>query len=276
MKKGSHICAALALLSCLALLPAAADAVNLGAAYRAAPGYGLKLYSFYSTADTRTDRDGNPAVNGLGVNKYGVSFGNSYQIGDLQLNAIIPICKVEVGKLKASDAGLGDVQLIAGWFLPVEWANVLPAMAVKVPTGSFEKNRSVNVGDGQADLTAGLFFYKLMQPLSFDAVVKYAVRFRNPDSDFTPGNEFSAEGLITVRLAEGIRVGPAVNFVVGADNKKGGKTLADSGLMRLSAGGEAYYGRLGHMKISLAAYRDVLTRNAYEGILILSRIVFVF
>lgn len=266
----------IASLICFSLSPGSAYAINLGGAYRSKPGYSLKLYSLYYAADTRTNKDGKPAVKDLGLKKYGVSIGNSFQIGDVQLNAIIPVNKIEVVKLKDSDAGLGDILLSAGWFLPVKWANILPTVAVKVPTGGFDKNHSANSGDGQTDLLMGVYLFKLMQPLSFDALIKYAVRFRNPDSDFTPGNEFSAEGLVTLRLVEGIRIGPAINFTIGEDNKRGGRTVADSGLMRLSAGGEIYYGSLDQVKISLAAYQDVLTRNTFEGVLVLSRIIFVF
>ena len=115
-----------------------------------------------------------------------------------------------------------------------------------------------------------------MQPFSFDAVFKYTVRFRNPDSDITPGNEFTAEGLATVAVAEKIRIDPAINFLIGEDNKKGGKTLSDSGLTRFAVGGEVYYGRFDNVKISLAAYQDVLTRNTNEGVLLLSRITIKF
>ena len=276
MRKMSPLCIPLACLVCFSLGPATANAINLGAAYRSGPGYKLKLYSLYYGAETHTNKDGKPDVNDLGLRKYGVSIGNSYQTGNFQFDVIIPVSKIEVNKLKDQDAGLGDILVAAGWFLPVEWANILPAVGVKIPTGSFDKDKSVNNGDGQTDLVMGVYLFKLMQPLSFDAVVKYNVRFRNPDSDFTPGNEFSAEGLVTLRLVEGVRIGPAVNFVIGEDNKKGGKTLPDSGLMRLSAGGEVYFGRLDRVKISLAAYRDVLTRNTFEGIMVLSRIIFVF
>lgn len=267
----------LACLVCCALVPATANAVNLGAAYKSPKsGYSLKLYSLYYAADTRTDKNGNPAVTGLGLKKYGVSIGNSLQIGDFQLNAIIPVSKIEVGKLKDDDAGLGDILVSAGWFLPVKGVNILPAVGVKIPTGSFDKHEPVNNGDGQADLMVGLYFFKLIQPLSFDASLKYAVRFRNPESDTTPGNEFSAEGLVTLRLIDGIRIGPAINFSIGEDIKKGGKTLVNSGIMRLSAGGELYYGRVEKVKISLAAYQDLLTRNTFEGVMVLSRIVFLF
>jgi len=276
MRKITPLTVLLVCLICLPLYPATGYAVNLGGAYKSKPGYALKLYSLCYNADTRTDKDGHPVDKDLGLKKQGISIGNAFQIGDLQLNAIIPVSKIEVDKLHDSDAGLGDILLSAGWFLPVEWANILPTVAVKLPTGSYDKNHPVNNGDGQTDLIMGVYLFKLLQPFSFDALIKYNVRFRNPDSDFTPGNEFSAEGLVTLRLIEGVRIGPAINFTIGADNKKGGNTLADSGLMRLSAGGEIYYGRQEKVKISLAAYQDVLTRNTFEGVMVFSRIIFGF
>ena len=258
------------------LLPTPVHAINYATGIKAAPGYQLNLYPFYYHADIRSDKDGNHSVNDLGFNKYGVMIGNSYYVGDFLLNAIIPVGTLDIGMLKSDDTGLGDINLRAGWFLPVETVTVMPALAVKVPTGSYDKNHPVNFGDGQTDLVAELYLFKLMPQISFDAVLKYAVRFRNPDNDVTPGNEFTAEGLATWRLAEKIRVGPAVNFIIGEDNKKNGKTVANSGLMRLSVGGEIYYGRFDHVKISLAAYQDVLSRNTIEGVLVISRFVIRF
>lgn len=276
MRKKSLLCMLPACLLGFFLHPATVHAVNLGGAYRSKPGYSLKLYSLYYDADARTDKDGRPAVTDLGLKKYGISIGNCFQIGDLQLNAIIPVNSVEINKLHDRTTGLGDILLSAGWFLPVDSVNILPTVAVKVPTGNFDKAHQANSGDGQTDLLLGVYFFKLLQPFSFDALVKYNARFRNQDSDITPGNEFSAEGLITLRLVEGLRIGPAINFTIGGDNKKGGRTVADSGLMRLSAGGEIYFGSLDQVKVSLAAYQDLLTRNTTEGVLVLSRIIFVF
>lgn len=261
---------------CVSLLPFSAHAINFAVGAKAPSGYHFSLYPFYYSAAIRTNKDGNPSVNDLGMGKCGIAIGNSFYVGDFLLNAIIPFGKLELDKLKSDDSGVGDIQLRVGWFLPMEWANVLPALMVKVPTGGFDKNHKANMGDGQTDLVTELFLHKIIQPLSFDAVLKYNFRFRNPDSDVTPGNEFIAEGLVTWRLAERIRFGPAVNFLIGKDNKKAGKTLADSGLMRFSAGGEVWYGRFDHVKISLAAYQDVVTRNTNEGVTVMSRLAFKF
>ena len=258
------------------MLPAVAHAVNYATATKQGPGYELKLIPFYYSADLRTDKEGNPAVRDLELKRYGVIFNNCYQINDLMLSVLVPVAKLEIGKLKNDDAGLGDIQLRAGWNLPVQRASLMSALMLKLPTGGFDTRHAVNLGDGQADLATELYFFKLLQPLSFDALLRYGFRFRNSDSDVTPGNEFSAEGLVTYRLAEKVRFGPALNFLVGGDNRKRGTRTADSGLRRFSAGGELWYGRFDAAKISLAAYKDVQTRNTNEGFTVLSRIVFKF
>lgn len=264
----------LACLAILFLLPATSHAVNFATANKSnsPAGYQLKLYPYYYAAETRTNNDGDPVVNDLGLKKYGVLIGNNYQIDDVALNVVIPVSKVEIGKYASEDFGLGDTQLRVAWNMPVAWASIMPALMVKVPTGKYDIASKANLGDGQTDLVGELYFFKLIQPVSFDAVLKYNLRSRNHESDFTPGNEFIAEGLVTVRLAEKIRVGPAVNFIVGKDNKVGGKTTANSGLMRLAVGGEIYYGRFKKVKISVAAYQDVKTRNTNEGITVMSRL----
>jgi hypothetical protein len=66
MRKTFLFCFSLAYLVCFALAPVTVSAVNLGAAYKSPKsGYSLKLYSLYYNAETRTDKNGNPAVNDL-------------------------------------------------------------------------------------------------------------------------------------------------------------------------------------------------------------------
>lgn len=255
------------------LTPVPLHAVNFATGAKAAPGFLMNLYPYYYLADKQTDKNGDTVVSNLGLRKYGVHIGNSYYVGDFLLNALIPVGRLKVGAAHDSDGGLGDIQLRAGWFLPVDSLTILPVFMVKVPTGNFDKNNAVNFGDGQTDLAAELYLYKLYKSLSFDVLLKYTVRLKNHDTGITPGNEFAAETLLTWKLAEKFRIGPAINFIAGDDLKKNGMTLPDSGLTRLSVGGEIYYGRISQAKISLAAYSDVHTRNTREGVLIMSRIM---
>ena len=199
-----------------------------------------------------------------------------YALSDFQVNTVIPVGKLDVGSVHDSDTGLGDIQLRVGRFLPIESVTILPVLMLKAPTGSYDKSRPVNFGDGQTDLAAELYFFKLFGLFSLDALARYTIRFHNTNSDTTPGNELALEGLATLRLADKVRIGPAINFVVGGDRKKGGNVVQDSGLMRLSAGGEIYYGRDSRVRVSLAVYKDVLTRNTNEGMLVMSRISILF
>ncbi len=152
----------------------------------------------------------------------------------------------------------------------------MPLFFVKVPTGNYDRNRPVNFGDGQTDLATELYLYKLFGNLSVDALLKYSVRLRNPDTDVTPGNEFSTEWLTTWKISDNFRAGPALNLRIGDDMKQGGHTLSESGLMKLSLGGEIYYRGFPRSRLSLAVYKDVVTRNSTEGLMVQSRIVIPF
>ena len=258
------------------VFPAHSFAMNYATGSTQPDGFLLNLYPFWYTANKITDKNGNTAVDKLGLDKYGVQIGGNYYAGSYLFNTVIPVGKLDVGSVHDSDTGLGDIQLRVGRFLPIESVTILPVLMLKAPTGSYDKSRPVNFGDGQTDLAAELYFFKLFGLFSLDALARYTIRFHNTNSDTTPGNELALEGLATLRLADKVRIGPAINFVVGGDRKKGGNVVQDSGLMRLSAGGEIYYGRDSRVRVSLAVYKDVLTRNTNEGMLVMSRISILF
>ncbi len=258
------------------MLPAPSFAINFSLGSTQPDGFLLNLFPFWYSANKITDKKGNTAVDKLGLDKYGVNIVTNYYTGSYLFSTYIPVGKLDVGSVHDSDAGLGDIQLRVGKFLPIESVTILPVLMLKTPTGSYDKSRPVNYGDGQADLAAELYFFKLFGPFSLDALAKYTIRFHNSRSDVTPGNELALEGLATWKIADKVRIGPAFNFVLGDDRKKGGKVVQDSGLMRLSAGGEIYYGRNSLARVSLALYKDVLTHNTNEGVLVMSRITIPF
>ncbi|MBV5337169.1 MAG: hypothetical protein J0653_04145, partial [Deltaproteobacteria bacterium] len=83
-----------------ALSAAPAHAVNFAAGVKLEQAYQLKLFPFYYCADTRTNKDGNPAVTDLGMQKYGVMISNGYQIGDVLLSALVPLARLEITRQK--------------------------------------------------------------------------------------------------------------------------------------------------------------------------------
>jgi hypothetical protein len=257
-------------------LPPAASAINYSTGAKLDQGFYLNLYPYWYAADTRNDKNGNAVTSNLGLDKYGIVIGGSYYTGNLLLNALIPVGRLEVDAARDQDGGLGDIQLRGGYFLPVKGITILPAVAVKVPSGNFDKNRPVNFGDGQTDIMTEVYIFKLFDRFSVDWLLKYSVRLRNPDSDVTPGNEFSTEGLVTYMLWDGLRAGPSLTLCSGSDNKKAGKIQSDSGVAKLAAGGEIFYRLSPRAKFSLAVLQDVYTRNTTEGVLVQGRITIPF
>lgn len=255
-----------------AAYPLSAHAINYYTGGRLADGFYLNLYPYWYTADTRTDGNGKAVTNNLGLEKYGVFIGGSYYSGDLLLNILVPVGSIEVASARDKDAGLGDVQLRAGYFLPIREVTILPLLAVKVPSGGFDKQKAVNLGDGQTDIMAEVYFNKFFGRISIDWLLKYSIRLRNPDSDRTPGNEFATEGLVTCKLSDDFRLGPSAAFVIGDDLKKGGRTVADSGVLKLAVGGELVYRGLQRVKLVTAVLKDVYTENSPEGVLVMGRI----
>lgn len=256
--------------------PSTSYAINFGAGAKLPDGLVMNLYPYYYHAETRTDKNGNPAVNNLGLHRYGMAVGASYYTGNWLFNTVIPVGNLELHSRRSENGGIGDIQLRAGHFLPIDSVTILPLLFIKTPSGSYDRNRPANFGDGQLDMAAEVYFRKLLGSLSLDALMKYTVKFRNSDSDITPGNEFLLETLATWKIIDSLWAGPAVNFSIGGDNKRSGAVISDSGLMKLAVGGEIYYRGFSRAKLSLAAYQDVVTRNTTEGLMLLSRIVIPF
>ena len=252
--------------------PALSPAVNFYTGGRLAEGFYLNLYPYWYSADRQTGNDGKAIINNLGLTKYGVLIGGSYYIGNLLLNVNIPVGGATISLVGEDDAGLGDVQLRAGYFLPIKVVTILPALAVKAPTGSYDSHNKVNLGDGQTDILAEVYLNKIFTRFAVDALLKYSKRLRNGDTNSTPGNEFAAEGLVTYKFCDDFRLGPSASFVVGDDNKKGGLTAGNSGLMKLAAGAELAYRGFERAKISFVVLQDVYSRNTAEGTLVTGRI----
>jgi len=273
-KRAALIAAAIALIVTASHSPA--SAINYYTGGRLPEGFYLNLYPYWFTADRRTDRNGNVVTDNLGMDKYGVFFSGCYYKGDLLLNVVVPVGRLEIDAANDSNAGFGDIQLRAGYFLPVKWVTILPAIAVKAPTGAFEKNRKVNLGDGQTDLLAEVYINKLFDRFSVDWLFKYSRRLYNHDTDIKSGDEFITEGLVTYKITDTVRFGPSVAFLIGDDINSHGKTVKESGQLKLSCGGELNYRGFQKAKLSVAVLKDVYTRNTAEGVLTLGRITIPF
>ena len=248
------------------LLTGAARAVDIYDGVRAARGLYFLSYSSYYRADALTDASGRSAVDDFGYQSLAETLRLCWYSPDIVVTALVPFSCAKSVYLDDSAAGLGDVTIAAGGFLPLASVDLLALFAVKAPTGRFDESRAVNVGSGQWDFRPSLFVHKTIEPYTFDGAVKYFFRRENPATDLKPGDELHLEILATRRLGP-LRLGPGVNWLLGENGEKNGSRVKDSAKQTLSLGAEAYL-RLFDWSVTLNYMGDVYGENTPRGHLV--------
>lgn len=234
-------------------------------------GFYFVEYPVWYSADRLMDADGHTSVDHLGLNKYASITRGIYYSGPLAFNVIVPAGYLKIDALGDSDSGLGDSIVGAGYFLPVNWAAILPVVQLKLPTGSFHSGSKVNFGDGQMDVRAELYMNKFIGKASVDVAFRYWLRLENSDISWKPGDEFYAETVVTYPLTSKIRLGPDLLCCFGRDGEQDGLTVADSAVSSVSAGGQLIY-QANNVQFMLDCTIDLSARNAPEGRLVKGRI----
>lgn len=247
----------------ITLLYSHAYAVHFGDGYNfKAPT--LAIYPFWYTAGTMTDRNGTPLTRQLKLDKYGAVIRPLYYTDHFVFDVMIPVGKLDVGMMRDSDSGLGDIIFGTGYFVPVSWASLLTGVWVKTPTGSFDKNALVNFGDGQTDVRFESYLNKIWgNGMSFDAAVKYWVRFK--DNGVDPGNELYLEALAMYAVLDFVRIGPSLSYMVGEKDKQ-----------KISVGGETVFHFSPKFSLMVDVMQDVHSKNQVEGTMVTGRFCYVF
>ena len=78
-----------------------------------------------------------------------------------------------LGGSKRRYAGVGDIVVSAGGFLPIRSVDCLLFLGAKAPTGSFDEEKAVNAGSGQWDVRSAVFVHKALGAYTFDGVSRY-------------------------------------------------------------------------------------------------------
>ncbi|MFH0828048.1 MAG: hypothetical protein V1919_02650, partial [Candidatus Omnitrophota bacterium] len=117
-----------------AVFPALSFAVNFYDGVRASKGLYFLTYSSLYFADKATDHEGRTNKSDYGYKKIEELFRLCYYNNDLVLTALIPVGDAHSKFYDVSSKGIGDAILGAGYFLPVQKADVLPMLFIKFPT----------------------------------------------------------------------------------------------------------------------------------------------
>lgn len=247
-----------------ALFPARVFAVNFYDGYRAPDGMYFLTYSSEYYADKTADSKGRTARSGYGYRKLEELFRFCYYKEGLVLTTLIPAGEIHSGFYDVSSRGPGDLNLGAGYFLPVKQADILPMLFVKFPTGEYDSRKSVNYGAHQYDIKPTLFIYKSKGKISFDGAAKYFFRMENPATNVSPGDELYLQGLLGWQFTKFFKAGPSINWMMSSPQRANGMKVPDSRRESLSAGAELYF-RFKPLSVTFTYLRDVRAKNTTKG-----------
>ncbi len=233
----------------------------------------LATYPGWYSADEITDKDGDTAVK-ADIAMHAVKFNYLYYWGDYGISVIVPVGKIEVNGTESS--GVGDIELGAGWFLPVKSVDLLAALFVDLPTGPYDKADRVNFGTGQWDIGPTLYLSKRINKFQIDAITRYNFHIENGESGWKPGNEFYAEATVNYAITPRLWAGPSVIYVKGADGELDGVRFDNTATTSLSLGGEVFYALTRKTVLLLSVMEEVEVENGSKGRLILGRISYFF
>lgn len=262
----NRVCSLLALLLFVFAWSAPAAAVNYYDGVRAPKGLYLLNYASVYKADVFTDGAGDPLIRNFGMTRVQDLARLSYYWGDACLHLMAPVIWQEVSFKKDDDAGLGDVNLGFGYFIPVKVVDLLPILFVKFPTGGFDKSKKVNVGGGQTDLKPTLFLHKTMGPWTVDLAAKYFYRMENPDTKQAPHNELYAEGLFGREFWSFMKVGLSLNWLQTDGQKYLDEELITGAKARkvFAVGSDVYF-RTKPVSVAFTYLYDAYAENSPQG-----------
>jgi hypothetical protein len=247
-----------------AAFPAKAFAVNFYDGLRAPQGLYFLTYSSLYYSDKTTDSKGKSSKKDYDYIKSEELFRFCYYTPQMVFTAYIPIGGVHSGFYDLSSKGIGDINLGAGYFLPVKKADILPILFVKLPTGEYDSTKSINYGTNQYDIKPAIFLYKSMGRLSIDAAVKYYFRTENPGTKVSPGNETYLQCLFGWQLTKAVKAGPSINWMKSENQKNDGIKISHSRRESLSVGGDIYL-RFPALSVTLTYLRDIQSENTTKG-----------
>jgi hypothetical protein len=248
----------------LGLLSTPSVAVNFYDGVRAPSGLYWVNYATAYRADALTGDDGQVTVPDFGYTRIEELARFSWYTPHATLCAVIPVGWAGASALDDTSWGVGDVSVGGGAFVPVTFADVLPMVFVKAPTGPWNADSTVNYGSNQWDLKPMVFVYRSFGQFTLDAALKGAVRFVNPKTGVAPGHEVSTQLLGGWRFAKRLQVGPSVSWTRSTRQTIEGNPIANSNRQSLSAGFDAW-AHLSWGSVSVTYMGDVATQNAPRG-----------
>jgi len=220
LQKTHRFCLFVAILWCLILKDQVALAVNFYDGARAKKGLYFLTYTSLYAADEITDKQGQAVKKDFGYLNIQETLRLCYYSPNFVVTVLMPFSYANTHSLHQDSAGLGDISLGAGYFLPFKQIDILPMLFVKFPTGEYDASKAVNIGTNQYDIKPTVFLYKTLGNFSIDASAKYHFRLKNEDTGVSPGDEFHLQCLFGYSLNDQFKLGPSLNWMISKEKSK--------------------------------------------------------
>jgi hypothetical protein len=251
-------------ISLLFFFPPSCRAVNFYDGARAAKGLYFLSYSSLYYADKTTDSKGKTAKSGYGYKKLEELLRLCYYSPEAVFTVLAPFGRVSSGFYDNASKGTGDINLGAGYFLPLRKVDILPMLFVKFPTGEYDSGKIVNYGTNQYDIKPTVFIYKALGRFSLDAAAKYFFRAENPSTNISPGDELYLQCLLGWQFSKKIKAGLSANWMRSNEQENDGEKIEGSKREVLSLGADVYF-RLPTFSLTLTYLHDISSENLTKG-----------
>jgi len=248
----------------LTITPKVAFAVNFYDGARAKQGTYFLTYSSVYTADETTNQSGNINKKDFGLWSAQELLRLCYYSPDFVATALVPYGYMEINSLNQNSSGLGDINLGAGYFLPIKQVDILPMIFVEFPTGEYDSSKAANIGSNQYDIKPVIFLHKSFGDFSIDAAAKYFFRLKNETTNVLPGDELHLQCLLGYNLTDKFKLGPSINWMTSKDKEQNGVSISNSARETLSMGADIYY-RFSWLSVTFTYLYDVYTENSSQG-----------
>ncbi len=251
------------------------------------PGFHYRVYTTWYNPTTVNDNNGNDLNNGYDLNVFSMAHRFIHVTEKKILGAnflysiIVPVIdkNLTIDAIGVSDSksmAMGDITIepfALAWHLP-RW-DAVAALAVILPTGEFDMNKSASPGLGywSGMLTiGGTYYFDDAKSWSLSALTRTLIHTEQNDTEVTPGSEFVVEyGLgkqITVNDKLLIRPGLSgvAYWQITDDSDDGQGTIADERKQVYALGAEFNFFWLPNLlQLNLRVLRELEVENAPEG-----------
>lgn len=190
--------------------------------------------------------------------------------GNVVAHAILPLVNVKVsaGGQSSSRSGLGDISLGAGvaWHHSPQLHSVA-ALDLVLPVGSYDVNRSVNIGRNHASLQPA-YLVSWIDPTGLNADAKIALNFNrtNKATDYRSGTEFNVDYALGWGLGNGWVLGVAGHLYQQlTEDKLNGQTVSGSKGRSYALGPNVKYDSGKGWFITAKLSQEMSVRSRAEG-----------